>query len=187
MPAALFPRGGKTERPSESESPSRPQTTSNSSDFLFGSSSTGDDGSRLKRKRNDQKPGAIVDSAISVQDHWGGGNVQHFPGTTKPPTISALGWKHLSKNFKLLGHVKEHVSDDLALVSIQNMLTAYVRRKDASQPPLTASLPLNAVTSFVIVALSREDKRIELSPSAPLVNRGVRHDQLCKGESLYAS
>lgn len=105
----------------------------------------------------------------------------HHPGTTKPPVISALSWKHLSKNFKLLGYVKEHVSDDLALVSIQNMLTAYVRRKDASQPPLTASLPLGAVTSFVIVALSREDKRIELSPSAPLVNRGIRHDQLCQG------
>ena len=71
--------------------------------------------------------GGKVDSLQRFRANMGGGNVKH---ADKYSTIETIGWGKLSKGMKVLGVVKEIVSDDLATVGLGNRLVGYIMRKD---------------------------------------------------------
>lgn len=98
----------------------------------------------------------------------------------KPPTILSLTISSLTPSTKVFGYVKTHISPSLTLISLQNMLTGYVLRKD-NEPPLSSTLPLGTFQQFSIVSIDKVQKRIQLSPSTTLINRGITSDQLCVG------
>ena len=85
MPAQLFPRGGRVTKDtsaSASTTGSSP-TTRPTADFLFGDKDSSAEAGKDGRKRRRQKESGEENLTSAVQEHWGGGNVTHFPGTTK--------------------------------------------------------------------------------------------------------
>ncbi|GMH49278.1 hypothetical protein TrVE_jg1364 [Triparma verrucosa] len=166
-----FPRGGAVTPPTPDNVSSNKSEAP--SDFLFGNTDKSTLPKHKKRSRD------VVERYNRVEKHFGGGNVTHFDDK-KPPTIVSLSFSHLTPGYKLLGYVKQHVSDDLTLVSLQNHLTGYVLRKSGS-PPLPSTLPLHTYLPFSLVSIDKTTKRLQLSPSTDLINRGLHRTNLTPG------
>lgn len=150
--AAASPSSSK-DRPSKKRAPSSASGAAVETDFLFGSSSTGDASLRKKpsSRRRDEEDGPYDSDdedyanagTVASQLPLGGGAVlppaTGSNGRRVPPKIEPLTFSKYARGTKVLGSIRE-VRDEYALVGLPCMLAGYVRREEDG-PPLTLTLP----------------------------------------------
>lgn len=117
-----FPRGGQRAPPTPSEPTTRSKKR-HGDDFLFGSKP--EESSRHATKKPKHKQHRKETS--SLLPVGGGGVVPAF--AKKEAYIEALGFSKLAKGTKLLAVVKE-VHDDHVIVSLPNLLSGYILKRE---------------------------------------------------------
>lgn len=162
-------------------------------DFLFGSSKKKDDGkssSSAKRRKVDDAP-AATSSKHSLMPLGGGGVVvstkkhkHQSGGTTSVSTtthIESLGFSKIAKGSKLLACVRE-VQESYAIVSLPNLLTAYIlppQSKSGQNPKyaLANTLQVGQTLAVVVTKIAVEQlkggqtrRRIQVSALPQDVN-----------------
>jgi ribosomal protein S1 len=184
----------KRKTPAASDTTTPSSSSDIKKDFLFGGGSKKkDDGksSSSKRRKTDE-PNADVSSSNknSLLPLGGGGVVvsskRHkqagkTTGTTSSSVvIEALGFSKLAKGSKLLACVRE-VQENYAIVSLPNLLTAYIlpQGKPGSAPkyPLSNTLEIGQTIAVVVTKISKEPikggdsrRRIQVSALPQAVN-----------------
>ncbi len=196
-----FPRGGVERAPQKKEvekassstsKRSRSRKRSNSKDFLFGKD-TKDDTKRAKKSKSSSSQNiAMGTSSLPL---GGGGVLQPTQSSSakKPAFIEAISFQKLAKGMKLLGIVRE-VASEYAIVSLPNMLTGFIK-KDKTGVPVDRVVSVGQFLSVIIVKATSESvktkggtsqtkRRIELSISPALLNKGLSRDMIYEGMSV---
>jgi ribosomal protein S1 len=149
MEEVSFPRGGRPEKQVEAEDPNdksnkkhhkggkRKSSTPLSqetvkTDFLFGNTNNKEESNHTKKRKvtdstQNESPSSNKHSLLPL----GGGGVvvshhtKKGTGAPSAPVIEAFGFSKMAKGTKVLAVVRE-VQDEFAVVSLPNLLTAYV-------------------------------------------------------------
>jgi hypothetical protein len=133
-----FPRGGKNEafKTKNESSRKRSHRDGVGDDFLFGRGQQHDDVSnkkkstrRTQKKRRTTSTTATATSSSSLLPVGGGGVVVQKNQHTM---IEALSFGKLLKGTRLLGVVRE-VHEEYAVVSLPNLLTGYILKREVSR------------------------------------------------------
>lgn len=183
-----FPRGGKKRKldePAEGSSTSTtsadssiPTPTPSNNDHLFtphteptDTSSSTSTSTKKKRSKSSSSTSATPTPPTPIPSHLGGGHLLPSLGPTRPPIITQIGPSQLAKNFKLLAIVKS-VTPSIAIFSLPNMLSGYVRREE-SCPPLDSYLTPNQRLSTKVIHFAKDTTgtRIELSLRPSQINK----------------
>ena len=182
----------KTESGADASSSTTPTASSIKKDFLFGSSKKKDDGkspSSSKRRKTEDTP-AAASNKISLMPLGGGGVVvstkkhKNPSGDTSSVSttthIESLGFSKMAKGSKVLACVRE-VQESYAIVSLPNLLTAYIlpEGKSGLPPmyPFANTLQVGQTLAVIVTKIAVEQmkggqsrRRIQVSALPQAVN-----------------
>jgi ribosomal protein S1 len=164
------------------------------SDLLFGTKSKKNDGispssssSKRRKKGEDVSTdsnnklsllplggGGVVISTRRVHSKKGSNETTSTTTTAGTPIIEALSFSKLAKGTKVLAHVKQ-VQDEFALVSLPNLLTAYILPQ--APYPLRHTLAVGQTLAVVVQKVAAEQvaggasrRRIQVTPLPQAIN-----------------
>lgn len=129
-----------------------------------------------KRRKKSSKAAAATTSHVLTA----GGGAVSAGRRGAAPLVQSVSFARLSPGTKLWGVVRaDGVREDHAVVSLPNMLTGFVRRRDENAPPLTdVLLPRQSLAVAVLSTSASDGRRIEVSPYPEHVNAGLTPSQL---------
>ncbi len=177
-------------RPSQkrktNEADAKTTASSIKKDFLFGSSKKKDEKSSSSSKRRKVEDAPSTSGSKSLMPLGGGGVVvstKKHKGTDSVSTsthIESLGFSKIAKGSKLLACVRE-VQENYAIVSLPNLLTAYVlpQSKSGQAPkyPLANTMQVGQTLAVVVTKIAVEQvkggqsrRRIQVSALPQDVN-----------------
>ncbi|KAG7347708.1 30S ribosomal protein S1 [Nitzschia inconspicua] len=183
-------RSRKKKRKSTEETDT-PTAASIKTDFLFGTKSKRSDEKSSSSKRRKKVDSTVAAEEIGKQSllPLGGGGVvmtakrlHHKNGSSKDttttkvatPIIEALSFSKLAKGTKLLACVKQ-IQDEYAIVSLPNLLTAYILPQDPY--PLRHTLAVGQTLAVAIQKVATEQvkggvsrRRIQVTPLPQAIN-----------------
>jgi len=187
MSELLFPRGGKKRSTPEDEAnngsadgSTKSTEQQHTTDHLFNTSSSDD--RRTKRTKTSKTTTSTATTvSASSPSHLGGGNVTASSGK-RPAIIESIGKNKLGKNYRLLSIVKS-VSPDLAVLSLPNMLSGYVRRGEGERA-LDGYLSVGDFVGTKVINYAKDQKGTRIEVRKEEEEGGTQEQSLFRENSL---